>query len=523
MRRITLSLGASFLSLLLLTSSGLGQIQFSAYMTGADAVPPSLSLATGEAQLALNPATRTLTYRVVTTCVAPATCFTLSLHQGVPGSNGPVILTLNTIQGYFPSTPDLYEGTSPALNDQQIESMLLGATYLSIASGSCGLPLVDVMRGQVQPSIARRFVASLGGAGAIPPTASTATGDAWLTFNEAERSLAYDIDIAGTTASSVELWQGAPGASGSLVATLGGGPIRFCGRVTGLTPAQVSVIRGGGLHLAVPTAAASTGEIGGPMTEATSYHFTAHLKGASMVPPVTSAATGFVAATLDVATGVLSYQIDVTGLSGTDGQINIGFFNQPAIITGSYPGGPTTWTGSTAPLPGAFLELLFRQGFHVTICSTAHPGGEIRGQLVPNPYRYGFGSNTGGGIARIGHRSDYVQGNTAWTATLSGGQPNTQTYLFIGLANQTFVGQPLPFDLQSGGIGQHRAWLWFDPTPGVFFFPATTDPSGCAAINLAVPSGPAFAGFTAYYQWYVLSGTTPAGFSVSDALRVVIQ
>ena len=35
----------------------------------------------------------------------------------------------------------------------------------------------------------------------------------------------------------------------------------------------------------------------------------------------------FVAATLDVATGVLSYQIDVNGLSGTDGQINIGFFN----------------------------------------------------------------------------------------------------------------------------------------------------------------------------------------------------
>jgi hypothetical protein len=175
------------------------------------------------------------------------------------------------------------------------------------------------------------------------------------------------------------------------------------------------------------------------------------------------------------------------------------------------------------PLPGAFIDLLFRQGFHVTICSAAHPGGEIRGQLVPNPYGYGFGSNTGGGLARMGHRGDYVMGSTDWTATLSGGQANTQVYLFIGFDNQSFFGQPLPFDLQSGGIGQHRALLWFDPTPGVFFFPATTDPAGCAGISLAVPAGPQFAGFTAYYQWYVLSGTTPAGFSVSDALRVVIQ
>ena len=79
MSRITLSLGASFLSLFILASSGLGQVQFAAYMTGADTVPPSLSPATGEAQLTFNPATRALTYRVVTTCVAPATCFTLDL------------------------------------------------------------------------------------------------------------------------------------------------------------------------------------------------------------------------------------------------------------------------------------------------------------------------------------------------------------------------------------------------------------------------------------------------------------
>lgn len=98
--------------------------------------------------------------------------------------------------------------------------------------------------------------------------------------------------------------------------------------------------------------------------------------------------------------------------------------------------------------------------------------------------------------------------------------------LFVSFANADYLGSPLPIALNSGGTASDRAYLWIDPT-SAFVAPTQTDVSGAATIPLPLSFPPAtwpsLQGLTAYYQWLVLSSPQPSGFSVSDALRVVLN
>ncbi|HKO09632.1 MAG TPA: CHRD domain-containing protein [Alphaproteobacteria bacterium] len=110
----------------------------------------------------------------------------------------------------------------------------------------------------------------------------------------------------------------------------------------------------------------------------------ATLNGASEVPPVTTAATGKAALTLDKGTKMLSWEISYSGLSG---DATAAHFHGPAVAGANagvevpIPVGPSPMKGS-ATLTDAQMADFLGGKIYINIHTAANKGGEIRGQVA---------------------------------------------------------------------------------------------------------------------------------------------
>jgi hypothetical protein len=117
----------------------------------------------------------------------------------------------------------------------------------------------------------------------------------------------------------------------------------------------------------------------------------ASLDGAQEVPPVPTPATGSASMTYDNVSNLLSWTITFSGLIGTTTDAH---FHGPAV--------PGVSAGITVPIPhtdGLTADTLIGSAtiteaqeaqllgnlWYINIHSTFRPGGEIRGQVVPEP------------------------------------------------------------------------------------------------------------------------------------------
>jgi hypothetical protein len=124
---------------------------------------------------------------------------------------------------------------------------------------------------------------------------------------------------------------------------------------------------------------------------ATLYQLTASLDGAQETPPVATPATGSATVTFDDTTNLLSWTISFSGLLGT---MTNAHFHGPAPVgvpAGVRVGIPftagvqaDTLVGS-ATISNAFATELLGGLWYINIHSSLYPGGEIRGQVVPEP------------------------------------------------------------------------------------------------------------------------------------------
>jgi hypothetical protein len=128
---------------------------------------------------------------------------------------------------------------------------------------------------------------------------------------------------------------------------------------------------------------------------------------------------------------------------------------------------------------------------------------------------FGFGSIGTGGLNRIGTNTVTPDvGQPVLEITLRGARSNSAAYLILSTSS------PAPLDL--GGTGAQGAFLFVDPASG-FFLQAQTDANGCARITTPIPNNQALKGFVVYLQWVVVDAGAAGGFTVSDALRLVIM
>ena len=113
-------------------------------------------------------------------------------------------------------------------------------------------------------------------------------------------------------------------------------------------------------------------------------HFMAMLKGADEVPPNATTGTGMVDASLDTDAKTFHYAASYSGLTGPAVAAH---FHGPALAgMNAPPMVPMTTLVSpitgTAPLSDGQIADLLAGKWYFNVHTAAHPGGEIRGQLI---------------------------------------------------------------------------------------------------------------------------------------------
>lgn len=131
--------------------------------------------------------------------------------------------------------------------------------------------------------------------------------------------------------------------------------------------------------------AAAAVMITGAAAHAEILKFHAALNGASQVPPVSTPASGAADATLNTDTKKLDYSASWQGLTGA---ATMAHFHGPAPA-GANAGVVLPWPSHTSPVNGtatltdAQVADLKAGKWYANVHTAAHPGGEIRGQMMP--------------------------------------------------------------------------------------------------------------------------------------------
>jgi hypothetical protein len=118
---------------------------------------------------------------------------------------------------------------------------------------------------------------------------------------------------------------------------------------------------------------------------AETLHYTATLRGDNEVPPNQSTAEGDAEVTFDTDTKQISWTVDYSGLSGPAIGAHIHGLAEP----GSNAGIMIPFTVLPSPITGSkILSPIEEKGLttgrlYVNLHTRLHPGGEIRGQLLP--------------------------------------------------------------------------------------------------------------------------------------------
>lgn len=129
------------------------------------------------------------------------------------------------------------------------------------------------------------------------------------------------------------------------------------------------------------------------------FLFEATIDGSQEPTPVVTQASGTMTGQYDDVLNEFSFSWDITGpLNGTPGAPGAHIHMAPAGVNGPiqffmsdgvWPlSGAATWTGVTT----THVDALFDHNLYLNFHTTAHPGGEVRGQitLVPAPSAAGL-------------------------------------------------------------------------------------------------------------------------------------
>lgn len=371
-----------------------GQIQpyiaptaFNALLLGANEPAPVATTAKGVAQFTLVN-TNTLQYQVAVSDIVSVTAS--HIHFGPVGVNGPVAHALYTGTGLF--DPDNPVSGTVDLSAGELVDLLTGYFYVNVhTSANPG----GEIRGQIGG--VRLFEANLTGAAETPPNSEIGSGRAILALSADAASLAYRVTVQDITDISASHIHRAPsGVAGPIVFPLfnssGGGIFDAANPVSGtvaISIEQVMALIGGDYYVNVHTPSHPPGALRGqihPM--AVPPHLLATLTGNDETPAVETGAVGVARLTVNDAVGTLHYSVAVTDITatashihlapkGTSGGVIFPLYNSSSGLPfdGDHP-----IAGAVMPAATEWVDLLTGY-YYVNVHSSAHPTGEIRGQL----------------------------------------------------------------------------------------------------------------------------------------------
>jgi uncharacterized protein (TIGR03118 family) len=269
------------------------------------------------------------------------------------------------------------------LTEDQITNFVTGLCYANIHTT---LNPGGEIRGQVVPL---HIAMTLNAASEVPVVTNapnaTATGSLTFVGSELSYSIAYSGLSAPATAAHIHGPAGPTNAASVIVPLTT--PSGTSGSISGtasLTPTELAYLLSGSTYINIHTTNNPGGEIRGQIWP---LQFHANLNAVSEVPSTASPAIG--SGSISIANNILNYNFTFNNLlsAATAGHIhgpadsshNAGViipFTVPAAASGSF-------SGSVALTSQELFYILSGQTY-ANIHTTNYPGGEIRGQLVPN-------------------------------------------------------------------------------------------------------------------------------------------
>jgi hypothetical protein len=348
-------------------------LPFTVLLNGASQIPPVTTEATALGTLTLEASN--LTYNInFAGLSAPATAAEIHAAATATNTAGVIIplsvpaATSGTIGGRADVTPD------------QVADIVNGMAYVNIhTTNNPG----GEIRGQIVPL---HIVGTLNGASEVSPVDTTATGSASLTLIGSQ--LMYTISYSGLSGPATAAHLHGPADptqnAGVLIplnppATASG---TFSGTVA-LDPTNLAYLLAGQTYINIHTATNSGGEI---RAQVYPFQFSANMNGASEVPATSSTGSG--TASMTLLNSVLTYNVVFTNLLSAaiaahihgpaDPTHNASVlvpFNPPAASSGTFSG--------SATLSSQVLFDLVTGLSYANVHTTNYPGGEIRGQVLP--------------------------------------------------------------------------------------------------------------------------------------------
>lgn len=366
---------------------------FAARMNGGQEVPAVTTNALGLATFYLNSTRDTLCFEMTATGLS-GNITGLHIHDGVSGTNGPVLVNMqpyldgNTLKGTL---------TGSSLTSSLIQKMFNGELYLNLhtAANANG-----EIRGQIVAEEDKAMAVILNGANEVPSVSTTATGLGFIMLQKHEGSLHFNIVVDGLSGpiTGAHFHKAVAGQNGAVVQNL----TTFVSgnRITGeVDPSSyLEALKNDSLYINIHTAANPNGEIRGQLVMEPYLHFDAALDTAQETTGVTGTGDelGNAVMRLNHTFDTLWYNAQVTNISGaiTGAHFHLGGVNVSGGVVVGIPSGNINGnviagmvTGSM--LTDTFISHMLTGSIYLNIHTAANPNGEVRGQVY-RTFREGY-------------------------------------------------------------------------------------------------------------------------------------
>jgi len=334
----------------------------------------------------------------------------------------------------------------------------------------------------------------------VPATSSDGTGSATFTINLGTGTVAGELAVTGFDATVAHIHDAHAGANGTVLIGLERGaadPALFATPANAmLTPIQVDQLLAGGLYVNAHSERFPGGEIRGQILPAGFEVVFARMTGEQENPPVVTNAAGTGALTLDRTSNLAWVHLTLSGLdAATAAHVHLGFAGVNGDIEVPLEQDPNAaqhWFADAVALDAEQIAALDRGELYVNAHSQAHPGGEVRGQLVPPGIELVIGPLEGrqqvprldsSGSGRVALTLGRTSGDFVLNANASGLADATAAHIHEGLAG---INGPIVVDLEQDANDPGR---WF--ASGTFD-PALTEAldAGRLYVNVHTPANP---------------------------------
>ncbi len=355
---------------------------FVAKLVGEEEVPSVVTNAIGEANLFLNENRDSLCINITVKGLSgPITG--AHIHEGPYGGIGNVAINFtNNVSGNRISTII----TAPVLDNLFIANLFSGSFYINVHTANN--PNGEI-RGQIELESDLPFMAKLDGAQETPAVSTNASGLAVFDLSRSMISLkikALFENLSGSI-TGCHLHSGLPGISGSVVADLMPGINGNRLDISIAPDSFLTLLMHGDIYINVHTAANPNGEIRGQLNRQRSMSFDANLNGTQETPPVTTSGNGLGLISFNSTEDTVWYDFVTAGLSAVPTAAH--FHNGPPGVSGavsinvssSLSGNQLHGTIVGSNIPSGFIDNCLKGNVYLNFHTTAHSGGEVRGQL----------------------------------------------------------------------------------------------------------------------------------------------